>query len=472
MNLSDSYYICISGWELLMQNIAPNALYDSECRFDSPKCDEDTRVEVIGELMGWIQDRKSPQRLLCMTGAAGSGKSALQQTVAEECSGLGILASTFFFSSTDSTRNTVSAVIPTIAYQLGSNNPTLREAISAAVTKDPLIFKKLLKPQMNKLVIGPMEVLSRAIPTPELAALPYAILIDGLDECTDGPRQKELLVTIHDCLLQNDALPFRIFISSRPELAIRDVLKKSGCLHQKAYHIQLSNQYDASGDIRRSLSRRFRDIGQRCVDPRAQSPSWPSEEDIKTLVVNASGQFVYAATVIKFVSEQRSSPVDRLRAVINWTPEDQTQPFAALDLLYTNILSAAKEAYESANPGRDFLLWLRVYQLLGDGTWTPDVVFSAAEVNVLLGLEATAHQVLISDLRSLVTTVDAVQATPPSPLQHLKFYHKSFVDFLDSASRSKSLFVPDSRGVEFVIESCISALDRDDSSGMCGFMLL
>jgi hypothetical protein len=60
-----------------MQNTAPHALHDSKYRFDPPTCDEDTRVEVTEELMGWIQDRESPQRLLCMTGAAGSGKSAL-----------------------------------------------------------------------------------------------------------------------------------------------------------------------------------------------------------------------------------------------------------------------------------------------------------------------------------------------------------------------------------------------------------
>ncbi|KAJ2918209.1 hypothetical protein MD484_g2166, partial [Candolleomyces efflorescens] len=250
-----------NGWERLMENTAPNALHDSEHRFDQPKCDEDTRVEVIQELMGWIQDRESPQRLLCMTGAAGSGKSALQQTVAELCSGKGILASTFFFSSTDSTRNTVSALIPTIAYQIGSNNFTFREAISVAVTKDPLIFKKSLRTQMNKLIVDPIENLTQAISKPELLAIPYAILIDGLDECADEERQAELLSTIDECLLQNEALPFRVFIASRPEWAIRSALEDTGYLHQKAYHVQLSDQYDASNQTNVPANRQS---GGRC----------------------------------------------------------------------------------------------------------------------------------------------------------------------------------------------------------------
>jgi hypothetical protein len=416
-------------------------------------------VDASEELMGWIQDRESPQRLLCMTGAAGSGKSALQQTIAEKCSRLGILTSTFCFSASDPTRNTVSAVIPTIAYQFGSNNRALREAISEAVTQDPLIFRKTLRTQMHRLIISPFEEFSRATPQPDLATLPYAILIDGLDECVDEHRQAELLETIDECLLQNEALPFRVFIASRPEWAIRSSLEATGYLHQKAYHIQLSDQYDAAEDIRRVLWRQLRDIGRRSGDPRAQSPSWPSEEDIETLVSNASGQFIYAVTVIKFVSERRSPPVDRLRAVVNWTPEDRAKPFAALDLLYTNIVSAAKEGYEAAYPERDFLLLLRVYQIYTDSRLTVYSSSSVANLDELLDLGDNAHRWLISDLRSLVTVFsNPVKAFFTEP--EYRFYHKSFGDFLDSASRSKSLFVPEPRAAEFVIASCIPALDR------------
>jgi hypothetical protein len=452
-----------------MQNTAPNALHDSRYRFDPPKCDEDTRVEVTEELMGWIQDRESPQRLLCMTGAAGSGKSALQQTVAEQCSGKGILASTFFFSSTDPTRNTVAPIIPTIAYQLGSNNPAVREAISATVMKDPLIFEKSLKTQMNKLVVDPIIHLSQATPNSELAVIPYAILIDGLDECADGQHQAELLTTIDDCLLQNEALPFRVFIASRPEWAIRSALEDTGYLHQKAYHIQLSNQYDATGDIRRVLWRRLRDIGRRSGDPRAQSASWPSGEDIETLVANASGQFIYAATVIKFVSERLSSPVDRLRAVITWTPDHRAQPFAALDLLYTNIVSAAKEAYEAVHPERDFLLLFSALRLLSDYGFDVHSMFQE-----MTSLEDNAYQWLISDLQSLVTIQTEFSLARSPYHEVLRYYHKSFTDFIDNASRSKTLFVPKSRTVEFVTVSCFRVLDpvMDRNECMCIFILL
>ncbi|KAJ2928123.1 hypothetical protein H1R20_g8970, partial [Candolleomyces eurysporus] len=251
------------GWTMLLENVASNALHDSSARFDAPKCDEDTRVEVTKELMDWMQDREAPQRLLCMTGAAGAGKSALQQTIAEECSGSNTLGSAFFFSAGDPTRNNLSCIVPTIACQLGLHNPALRDAIGKVIEDNPLIFKKKIKIQMDMLVVTPFK---RLCASGELDrnTFPHAILIDGLDECSGEENQAELLSTIKHCLLDND-LPFRIFIASRPEWAIRTALdnEPEGYLYRLAYHIKLS------------------DIRSR--DRRAQSPQWPTQEDIEKL---------------------------------------------------------------------------------------------------------------------------------------------------------------------------------------------
>jgi hypothetical protein len=238
---------CDTGWELLMGRTAPNALHNSRARFDAPKCDEDTRVEVTNELMEWIGDLNGPQRLLCMTGAAGSGKSCLQQTAAEKCGRGNILAASFFLSATDPTRNTVDPVVPTIAYQLGRGNPTLKWSIKTAIERDPLIFEQSLEAQTTALIVRPVEDL-RDMGT-DLRSLPYAVLIDGLDEAKGEDRQAELLTAIRRCLLV-DNLPFCIFIASRPELAIHSALQPGGHLRGMAYHIQLSDRYDATADMR------------------------------------------------------------------------------------------------------------------------------------------------------------------------------------------------------------------------------
>ncbi|RXW21492.1 hypothetical protein EST38_g4366 [Candolleomyces aberdarensis] len=450
LNHSDS-----DSWKLLAEQSAPNAFHNSRARYDRPKCDEDTRLEVTTELMNWIEDRTGPQRLLCMTGAAGAGKSALQQTVAERCGKSNILGSAFFFGAADPTRNTVTPVVPTIAFQLGLANPALKEAINLAIDNDPTIFSRSLQEQMDTLIAGPV----RGLPDPK--ALPaYAILIDGLDECKGEHHQSELLGAIKESLLADD-LPFRIFIASRPEWAIRSELDPGGDLHELAYHIQLSDKYDATADIRRYLWRRLRDIGRKSRDPRARSPLWPAAEDIEILVRAASGQFIYAATVVKYVSEPRTYPSGRLETVIGWTPaEDQlARPFETLDRLYANILSEAKDAYEAVDiyTRRDFLLLFKAYHMKDTkGLSGLDLRFThTTALNAVLGLEEWAHDSLISDLHSLVVY-------EPSQVHGFKLrsYHRSFSEFMESESRSQALFVPASRVYAHIAKCSLQNINR------------
>ncbi|KAJ2924146.1 hypothetical protein H1R20_g12947, partial [Candolleomyces eurysporus] len=437
------------GWELLLKHTARNALHNSSARYDDPKCDEDTRVEVIGELMEWIQELDHPQRLMCMTGAAGSGKSAIQQSIAEICAEDNILGAAYFISAADRSRNTASTIVPTIAFQLGLNHPTLKPFIAAEVDQDPLIFDRSLKTQMDALIVRPFKSLQISEEN-DISTFPYAILIDGLDECQGEPgtitdfghvstkynaedRQAELLTAIEDSLLTH-GLPFRIFIASRPEWAIRTALGTGGSLQRLAYHVQLS-EYDATQDMRRYLQRRFQDIGLRIGQP-----SWFTEGDIETLVRAGSGQFVYVAIVAKYVSERRASPAQRLKTVLNWMPgEGQvTRPFEALDMLYTSILLSAKKAYEAVNAhkGHDFLLLFRMFHLQARGS----LYKSNTVPNCLLNLEDNTLEILTFDLRSLVYLEEDESGTVV-----LNEYHKSLSDFMDDESRSMGLSVPVSR---------------------------
>jgi hypothetical protein len=318
----------------------------------------------------------------------------------------------------------------------------LKSLIKATIEEDPLIFDQSLEAQTAALIVGPIKNL-RDTGT-DLGSLPYAILIDGLDEARGEDRQAELLTAIRRCLLV-DNLPFRIFIASRPELAIHTALQPGGHLRDMAYHIQLSDKYDATADMRRYLQRRFEDIGLRINDPK-----WFSENDIETLVQAGSGQFIYVATVYKYISIPRASPAARLKIVLTWMPREgqATRPFEVLDKLYTNILLDAKNAYEAidSHHGRDFLLLFRTYHVEITGfmlhTRVAYSVSIAADVlSVLLSLEPRGDETLISDLRCLVAF------KPRGLLNQLRLhlYHKSFSDFLEEPSRAKDLFVAESR---------------------------
>ncbi|KAJ2930725.1 hypothetical protein H1R20_g6354, partial [Candolleomyces eurysporus] len=296
---------------------------------------------------------------------------------------------------------------------------------------------------MDTLLINPVEIL-RVKDPPQFTALPFAILIDGLDECSGEDRQAELLSAIKRCILDRPNVPFRVFLASRPELAIRSALQPGGYLYEVTYHLQLSDKYNATADIRRYLWRRLREAGARSSDPRARFQSWPRESDINTLVSSASGQFIYAATVIKYVLNPRCSPYDRLATVLEWISDDKpksSNPFPSIDLLYRNILKNAKDAYDAVNTNKDdFMLIIRSYQ--GISMRTEARSLALPKFNFLLDLDEGTHNLILSDLGSLITTYED---NPPKEYDFkqlgISFYHRSFQDYIEDESRSQEFYV-------------------------------
>lgn len=357
-----------TGWDLLVQKAAHTALYDSAARFNPPACDEDTRVELLGRVMSWIQNFTDPIRLLYMTGPAGAGKSAIQQTVAQQCASMHILAASFFFAAADdlahsdaqgitpSMTQDALAVPATIAYQLACASPDiLRPAIAEIVERDPLVFNRTVESQMRALIVDPVNQHRAAL---ETTAFPHVILIDGLDECMHEGRQAELLVAIERCLLRED-LPFRLFLASRPELVFYDALSPSGHLHDIAYHLQLDERWKPDLDLRIFFEKRFHEISRSSKDSRTRVGAWPGEEALVELVRRASGQFIYAATVIRYISNPRSSPIDRLRSILQKTPLPGSAPLAVLYALYDQLLEKAEANFKSTNGlDRDLIICL------------------------------------------------------------------------------------------------------------------
>lgn len=223
------------GW------VKPTALYDSRAKFESPRCDEGTRVEVIAEIMSWLEGPDSAQSLLCMTGSSGAGKSALQQTIAEQCRKKEIPVATFRFSKDDPQRNNTLSIIPTIAYQLGlpRAHAALSNLIGASVADDPFLITKCLQTQLMSLIVDPINAL-RSSHVHSDKTHPYIILIDGVNECADARRQAELLTAIKECIVENDYRHFRVIISSRIGEAINSTMAPQGIWPAQIYHIHFT----------------------------------------------------------------------------------------------------------------------------------------------------------------------------------------------------------------------------------------
>ena len=96
---------------------------------DRPHCLENTRVSIRKEIDNWIQNTTSPNVFLLL-GAAGTGKSTISTTIAEEYRGNGSLGCHLFFLRDKSDPTTV---IRTIAYNLAVYNQNIAECIEDAV---------------------------------------------------------------------------------------------------------------------------------------------------------------------------------------------------------------------------------------------------------------------------------------------------------------------------------------------------
>jgi len=295
-----------------MEAVAPNAFHNSGDIVNPPKCHPNTRTALINKIMDWIRGLAADDQdtaVLWLYGPAGAGKSAIAHKIAELCVLHNILLATFFFSRSDATRNNSKSLIATIAYQIAINIPLTREKIVATIKRDPLILTQSLEAQVAALIVEPLRDPLEAgyFNEPTSRRL---IIIDGLDECNNPAVQCKILEVI-SLLFHNYHLPIMILIASRPERHLTHFFG-TGSLSKFHTTLALDDTYQAENDIRLFLTDNFRLIKDTHPMRRYLNPSWPSVAILDGLVKKSSGQFIYASTVVKYVSSLRHQPANRL----------------------------------------------------------------------------------------------------------------------------------------------------------------
>ena len=98
----------------------------------------------------------------------------------------------------------------------------------------------------------------------------------------------------------------------------------------------MDNQYCAKDDIHYFLDESFKEIKKSHPFGHLIPNGWPTPEIVNYIGNKSSGQFVYASTVLKFVSSSYSYPPDRLTALLN-NQSVQCFAFSELDYMYQNI---------------------------------------------------------------------------------------------------------------------------------------
>ncbi|KDR73108.1 hypothetical protein GALMADRAFT_72935, partial [Galerina marginata CBS 339.88] len=286
------------GFELLCDAASTSAFHNSGERFDPPKCYPDTRTAILTEIMDWIIGKIGWKRyIMWLYGPAGAGKSAIAQTIAELCRANGILLASFFFSRSDPKRNNVRPLAASLAYQVAVNVPEARRLIESVVENDPAIFDQSFEAQFKALIVGPlMHINNSGICS---RAIPYVIMVDGLDECTDPNVQRHTLKTTADLSSNEDSIHLMFMFSSRAEQDIRLTFLTTA-LERVTTRIALDDTYQSKADIRKYLEGSFFEMKNTHLQNELIPPTWPEADDISLLVRKSSGQFIYAATVIRY----------------------------------------------------------------------------------------------------------------------------------------------------------------------------
>ena len=423
--LTKSQAYLYTGIKLLQNKVVPGALYNSDERYDPPRCHPHTREVILQEIIDWIEDIDRQTRFLWLYGPAGAGKSAIEQTIAEWCYRMNFLAASFFFSRSVGGRNEKAFLITTIVDQLIVSIPEIREHVGNALYNNPSLPSRSLEAQMDALVIKPLEAAASSS-TGRINIMdrrPRVIVLDGLDECGDPESQRYILQVLLKSV-SNHSIPFSFIIASRPEQHIREAFDGK-LLNSLTTRLVLDDKYHPDDDIRTFLQSKFRDIRDRHPS-RTLPSSWPSDEDRERLVQKSSGQFIYASTVVKFIDSHRHWPPDRLDIVFGISPRGKTTPFAEMDSLYLHILMSASDNIETALEIFAILLFLP-HQYL---QITPQLLES------FLSLRAGEVFMVLSDLHSIISV--------PSPDEHgspLRLFHASLGDFLTDRSRSDTFFL-------------------------------
>ncbi|KAG8960920.1 hypothetical protein FRC03_005985, partial [Tulasnella sp. 419] len=191
-----------------------DAAFNSGSRTNVSRCFQDTRTELLQMISEWAGD-PSGKPLFWLCGLAGTGKSTIAQTVAEQFSEKGQLGSSFFFSRDIASRSNPRLVFTTIAYQLARFNKSFFSVISDSVSGHPDSPAAYLRTQLEDLIIEPLRKLS----DPDKPSV-LVLVLDALDECSNELQVEEMLVLLASAIPK---LPFRmkVFITSRPEVHIR-----------------------------------------------------------------------------------------------------------------------------------------------------------------------------------------------------------------------------------------------------------
>jgi NACHT domain len=390
-----------------------------------------------------------------LNGMAGTGKSTIARTVAQKYDDQNRLGASFFFSRGGGDVSHASKLFTTIAIQLAKKSPALKRFICEVITKHSDIASQTLRDQWNQLVLRPLSKL-------EAGSLqsPLVLVVDALDEC-EGENDIRGILQLFNEAKSLANIRLRVFITSRPESPIRLGFRAMPWIVYHEFFLHNVRQTIIDRDISIFLGHMFGEIK---VEFKDLSEDWPGDEKINSLVKKASGLFIYAATVCRFIKDdEEMSPQELLNLVMKDSREQPHSemphrlPTQGLDKIYIQIL---QHSFKKVENKEDIAKSFR--RIVGSITILSEPL-SAFTLAKLLSEQENTITLRLRHLHSVLNI-------PKNQDQPIRLLHPSFRDFLlDKQRCSDQYFWVDEREAHGALaKSCLRLMSGSLKRDICG----
>ncbi|KAJ3576566.1 hypothetical protein NP233_g358 [Leucocoprinus birnbaumii] len=385
-------------------------------------------TELLQNLVMWLLNPNRLSSFIWVRGPAGAGKTALADAFAEQCRELDQLGGVYFFSIFQR-YDPLKGFIAAIAHQLAEKDVSYKRLLLCSLTRDPSILDKSLQAQFKELIIEPFHNLSLQYSAVGLILEPVVIIIDGLDECMNEDAQCKIVSLIAECNNhEGSAFPLLWVVFSRPTWSLQRTFASPDLVPKYERHEITVDAAANLADVYLLLKDGLKDITDKSHLP----AQWPGEAKLQRLATSIGGLPILASIVLRFICDQNSKPDTQLDFCLMTLESglNRNNPLEKLDAFYRQIIHRVPHQILSIT--KDILAF-QFLVCLGD---TPPnhgsvSIFEAAR---FLQIDKDTFCQSLSYLQLPVIKLPPREAAHRTPLL---FFHKSFSDFLQDASRSQ-----------------------------------
>ncbi|KAF1815014.1 hypothetical protein P152DRAFT_392310 [Eremomyces bilateralis CBS 781.70] len=428
--------------------------FSAEAPFNSfqnqhePTCLPNTRVNILEEIFSWA-DGQDKRFIFWLNGLAGTGKSTIARTVARRCFDSVCLGASFFFSSGGGDVGHAGKFVTSIAVQLARNVSALHQHICDAIAERSDIAGQSLRDQWHHLVVRPLLKLDG-----KDSRSSYVLVIDALDECAKDSNIRIILQLLAE-IRSLTKVRLRIFLTSRPEIPIRFGFCQIPDTEHQDFILHNISPSIVDHDIAIFLEYNLTLIGQE----RSLGADWPGGDNIKRLVQNASGLFIWAATACRFIQDGRRFTVKRLSTILDGSSNAATAPEKHLNEIYITVLRYSISPDYSDEEKEELYGMLR--HTLGSIVLLLSPL-SSSSLGRLIHLQT-------EDIDQTLDDLHAILDIPEDRRRPLRLHHPSFRDFLLDKNRcsNSNFWVNEKQAHGALATSCIQLMSTSLKQDIC-----